>query len=95
MATKVVPVNLMESLVESKLEELMQQEEMCCCEQCRMDVMALSLNNLPAKYTSSLSGDIFTRFHAMSTQFQADITAAVLKAIAAVRSNPRHPTGVI
>ena len=90
METKTNPVNLMEALVESKLDELMQQEDMCCCEQCRMDVMALSLNNLPAKYTSSLSGDIFTRFNAMSTQFQADITGAVLKAIAAVRSNPRH-----
>lgn len=91
METKVTPVNLMESLVESRLEELMKQENMCCCEQCRMDVMALALNNLPAKYTSTLSGNIFTRFHAMSAQFQADITAAILKAIAAVRNNPRHP----
>jgi|GEM_PF-336079 len=85
------PINVMESMVNIRVDELMKEEGICNCPTCRMDVITLSLNILPAKYTSSRSGDIYARFNAASTQVQADITAAILAAIATVKKNPRHP----
>ena len=85
------PVNLMEGLVEAKVDDLMREAGVCGCPVCRKDIIALSLNSLPAKYTSSSSGGIYASLYAGTAQFQADVTAAILAAIATVKSRPRHP----
>lgn len=90
MASEVILHNLMEKLVDSKLDELMQEADVCCCERCRTDALALSLNNLPPKYIVSVGGDIYARYEAMKAQCQADITATILNAIAVVDKYPRH-----
>ena len=90
MAPEIVLHNLMEDLVSNKLDCLMQQSGMCCCDECRADVMALTLNNLPPRYVATISGDVFTRFDTTKPQAQADITAKIIWAISIIQSNPRH-----
>lgn len=85
--------NIMEELVDSKVDEFMEGTEMCRCPQCRADVLALALNKLPPKYIATTSGDVFTRVAASTTQFQADIIAAIVQAVDLVSKNPRHPKG--
>lgn len=82
--------NLMEDLVASKLDDLMAQANACCCNRCKADILALTLNNLPPRYVVCICGDIFTRFDSTRLQSQADITAKILWAISVVQSNPHH-----
>jgi len=86
----IVPKNIMEDLVEWKLNELLRSAAMCCCERCRADVKALALNKLPPRYVVSVSGDVYSHFDAMNVQTQVNITAAIAAAIRIVRESPHH-----
>ncbi len=85
-----MPRNLMEELVDSRLDEYMRSEAVCQCERCRADVMALALNNLQPKYVVSVSGEVYSRYDAVKTQFQADVITTILCAIAVINKRPRH-----
>ena len=39
--------NVMEHVVEQKLDEIMKSYDGCKCERCRSDIAAITLNNLP------------------------------------------------
>lgn len=84
------PKNIMEDLVEGKLNELMRAANMCCCERCRADVKALALNNLPPRYVVSVGGDVYSHFQALNMQSQVNITTAIVAAIRVVRDSPHH-----
>lgn len=88
--TNLISKNIMEDLVDGRLDELMRFSGVCCCERCRADVRTLSLNTLPAKYVMSTSGDVYVRFQSLEPQMQADIVTAIMNAIEVVRANPRH-----
>ena len=88
--TKYDPKNIMEDLVECKLNELIRASNMCGCERCRADVQALALNKLPPKYVVSVSGDVYSHFQAMNVQTQVNITTAIVNAIRIVQQSPHH-----
>lgn len=90
METRITPRNLMEELVEDKLDEYILDADVCTCERCRADIMALALNNLPPRYIVSISGDVYSRFDAVKTQFQADVIITVLNAIEVIKNRPLH-----
>ncbi len=48
--------NLMEELVNDRIDNLMELENICRSPRCRADVYALALNHLPPKYIASASG---------------------------------------
>lgn len=85
--------NLMEELVDKRVDELMDMADMCGCPQCRADVRALALNRLPPRYITSIKGDVFARFEAQTSQDQAKVAGAIVRAIEIVRKNPRHEGG--
>lgn len=87
---RLVSKNLMEELVDMLLDDYMKEVGMCMCDQCREDVKAFALNNLPPRYVVSTIGGIFVRVNAMTTQSQADIATAIMKGIRIVNGNPRH-----
>lgn len=90
MADKSTPKNVLEDLVTYKLDELMQATDMCTCDRCRADVLAIVLNKLPSRYVSSNNGDIYARFQSLDFQMQANITTAILNAIDVVKKTPHH-----
>ena len=90
MSDKVVPKNVLEELVSYKLDELIKITYCCNCDRCRADVLAMALNKLPSRYVVSSSGDIYTRFQALSPQMQANITTVLINAIEVVKKAPRH-----
>jgi competence protein ComFB len=90
MATKIAPKNIMEDLVEVKLDELMRSAGMCCCERCHADVKALALNKLPPRYVVSTAGEVYSHFQELAAQNQINITTAIVAAIRTVHLNPHH-----
>ena len=84
-------VNVMEHMVDAKLEELLPRSNCCKCQKCTDDIRALALNRLPAKYVSTDLGELYTRVNsAMEQQSSLDINFAVYSAIEFVSSHPHH-----
>jgi competence protein ComFB len=82
--------NLMEELVDVRLDEDMRQAGVCTCHKCRADVFALALNHLPPQYVVTDRGNVFSHLSSSTPQSQAEIMVAVTTAIRIVGANPRH-----
>ena len=84
-------INMMEHYVDERLSELLKSYDCCKCEACVEDMKAYSLNRLPAKYVSTVNGQVFTRIQQeLESQPSVDLDVAVIKAIEHVSSSPRH-----
>ncbi len=83
--------NYMEEVVNRTLEEILSpRDDVCKCERCKLDIMALALNHLPPKYVVTDMGYIYTKVNELESQFKADVTVAVTNALKIIRKNPRH-----
>lgn len=82
----------METVVESKLNELIKDIDCCKCEKCRMDITAYVLNKLPAKYVSTEKGALMAELDMLDTQNEANVMTNILKAIELIAKNPKHWT---
>lgn len=83
-------VNVMEKVVDEKLEEMLQSENCCKCARCLEDMKAIALNKLPAKYVSTHSGELFTKLDTTTRQISVDLNVAVSYAIDCVSAHPSH-----
>jgi len=84
-------VNTMESIVDTKLKELLEKSDCCKCEHCYEDIKCLSLNALPAKYVSTTKGELFSKLsNAMIKQHSIDVNIACVNAIEFVKAHPKH-----
>ncbi len=83
--------NHMEVVVSDVVEQELKKidEEWAKDERCKLDVMALILNRLPARYVVTGKGWIMTKIKETEVQFQADILREMVKAIKIVKNNPR------
>ncbi|MBF0542813.1 MAG: late competence development ComFB family protein [Candidatus Riflebacteria bacterium] len=89
--TEVFLNNRMEVFVRNELEVLKAREaDICTCERCLLDVIALALNALPSRYVVTKFGEIAANLELESSQYRADVTVALLKALEKVRQKPRH-----
>ncbi len=88
----VVLVNKMEKAVMGMVDKLYAEgrHPTCLCDRCKLDVVALALNNLPSKYVVTNVGNAVTNVALESSQWQANLTLAVCNAIDIVHGNPRH-----
>ncbi|MEW6708432.1 MAG: late competence development ComFB family protein [Candidatus Riflebacteria bacterium] len=89
---EIVIVNKMESAVKRMLDEIIRRREkdVCACERCKLDVIALALNSLPPKYVVTEIGNAVINVDLDSAQGKANITMAVCSAIDIVNKRPRH-----
>jgi competence protein ComFB len=84
-------VNYMEKLVFSKLNEVLAtRKDICKCEQCRLDIAAIALNNLSPRYIVTDRGKLYAKLDMMETQFGVDILMAISKGLNIVAAHPRH-----
>ena len=67
--------------------------DFCPCKQCEMDVIALSLNKVKAKYVVSPMGQVFSNIMRNDRQLRADALIAVLDAVKIVSQKPNHNSG--
>lgn len=86
-------VNVTESLVEQKLDEIIDSLGCCKCEQCRADMISYALNRLAPKYASTEIGRAYAKLDLLSYQFEIDLTTALYEAAEQVKKHPRHHLG--
>jgi len=82
--------NYMEDVVRHTLDSIIDKEDCCNCEKCRLDIMAIVLNDLPSKYVVTREGELYAKVNNLRQQFEVDVVAAITKAAAIVKQNPRH-----
>jgi competence protein ComFB len=82
--------NLMEETVLAALQDLVTKQNICNCEQCRLDIAAIALNNLPPRYVVTPKGASYARADLLEVQKYVDVIGAVTKAIKLVKEHPRH-----
>ena len=82
--------NFMEVVVENQINELVKIMNICNCEKCHMDIMAIALNELPPKYVVSEKGELFSKLSELQQQFDVDVQTAIIKAALFVSKNPKH-----
>lgn len=80
-------VNTMESVVLEKLDSVLSRMQCCKCDRCKKDIVAMSLNKLPPKYMVLVEGQPTPD---LSPQLNAQVIAAMIQAVLAVRAHPRH-----
>lgn len=84
-------VNVTEDLVQEKLEEIIDTLGCCQCEQCKADIVSLTLNKLSPKYVSTDIGKAYVKLDYMNPQFETDLLTAIYESAQIVKKNPRHP----
>jgi len=85
--------NYTEDLVIDKLKELLEQEEndnICKCDKCILDMCTFALNRLSPQYVVSHKGEVFTKINDFNQQSKVDVMATVAKAIEVVSKNPHE-----
>lgn len=80
---------------EEVLEQLRKQNpNICDCERCREDVMAVALNRLPPRYIATDKGEIFTKVSFSRVGGKAEIIASLIHGFELVGKQPRHKKSV-
>ncbi len=85
-----VYVNIMESIVKDKIIYFMRQFDVCTCDRCVADTIALTMNGLIPRYivTSPAAVDPLISFY--TNKLISDVTVEATKACIIVKDNPRH-----
>lgn len=84
--------NLMEDMMRERLVRTINVLGACDCERCKMDIMAIALNALPAAYGVVWKNDAMY-IKKLRAVYEVKVTAALIKAIQQVKSAPRHQVG--
>ena len=82
--------NLMEDMVERKLNHMMPQLNCCTCDICKTDIMCYALNRLKPKYVATSQGELLSRIDSLSATFDIAIMTELTTGAEIVRKNPRH-----
>lgn len=82
--------NVMETVCEEELRALEPDLHCCLCEQCRNDIIAFALNQLPCRYVVTPAGGAISKAAAMRIQHMTDVRTALIRAAQTVKGSPRH-----
>jgi hypothetical protein len=82
--------NVMQALVEDKTDKYIRMFGLCNCARCRIDVIALALSNLPAKYVVAKPHELIPRLSIYEQKFSAAVVTQVMSACRKVLERPHH-----
>ena len=82
------PFNIMESLVNELLDDVIAELHGCTCEVCRSNVFAVALNNLPTRYITDHSRVVLVAQRTRD-EYGSLIRRKIADAIEQVKRNPR------
>jgi len=83
--------NYMEGVVTAYVDEVTAGDpDFCQCPRCRLDVIAIALNDVKPKYVVTTKGLAYARMGELQAQFKADTIVAVTRAMKIVKAHPRH-----
>ncbi|MEG1366959.1 MAG: late competence development ComFB family protein [Oscillospiraceae bacterium] len=81
------PVNIMEILLESRLDAAMDKFRCCNCDKCRKDIIAITLNKLPPYYITTQDPE---KMADAESKYAGQVATALVQAILIVKSHPSH-----
>ena len=82
--------NIMEDMVEDKLEHLLPQLNCCTCDICKTDILCYALNRLKPKYVSTEQGALLSRVDSIGVTYGAAIITELTAGAELVRKYPHH-----
>jgi len=82
--------NFTESAVKLYMDRWYKEADVCQCDICRMDVMAIMLNNLKPKYVVTDTGALYAQLDDFDPQYKIDFMTVMSQAAQIVKNNPRH-----
>ncbi len=82
--------NVMEELVEEKIEGIMKEAGCCTCERCEADVAAYVLNRIPPKYVATEKGELITKSLQFDREFKVKLLIMISEGARVVKESPRH-----
>lgn len=85
-----IRLNVIERIVEEKIIYFMRQFEVCTCERCIADTIALTLNGLSPKYIVTAPYAVEPLMSFYTNKYISEITVEATKACIAIKENPRH-----
>lgn len=87
-----VSENLLKKEVRPVIKEAFaERDDICTCEQCYKDVLAISLTKLKPRYAGSEEGEVVLKSVDISSdQTRLDILRVIHEAIDRVNENPHH-----
>lgn len=83
-------VNIVVEMVGQKVNELINDMDMCDCKRCRLNACAIALNNLPSHYVTTEKGALLGELDDVEINYQTNITVEVTKALLIVKERPLH-----
>ncbi|MFC5407037.1 late competence development ComFB family protein [Cohnella soli] len=85
-------LNAMEPIVSHMFEDHFEKTGVlkCACERCQADILALALNHLPPRYTSTQAGEAYVKALFQEPQLQSDILRELASAVQVIEQNPSH-----
>jgi len=82
--------NVMETIVEEAWDKVGPELDCCQCEQCRNDIIAWALNQLPPRYVATHSGKAISKADTLRIQHLTDVRTALVQGARIVKEHPRH-----
>ena len=82
--------NMMEIFMEQLFDDRKDQIDCCTCPECRNDIIALALNQLPPRYVCTHKGELLSKVEQLAKQNRADAMTALTQAAEKVKEFPRH-----
>ena len=80
--------NYTEEAVRVFLDRWFKEADVCQCEACRLDVMAIMLNNLKPKYVVTDKGALFAQMDDFDPQYRTDLMTVMTMAVKTVKDRP-------
>ena len=82
--------NYTEDAVKLYVNRWFSEADVCQCDNCRLDVMAIMLNNMQQRYVVTDQGALYAQMSDFDPQFKADIMTNMGLAVKIVKNRPKH-----
>jgi len=82
--------NYTEEAVKLFMDRWFKEAGICQCDSCRLDTMAIMLNNLTPKYVVTEKGALYAQLDDFDPQHKIDFMTIMTQAVQTVKNKPRH-----
>lgn len=82
--------NYTEEAVKLYVDRWYKEADVCQCESCRLDTMAIMLNKLTPKYVVTDKGALYAQLDDFDPQYKIDFMTFMTQAVQIVKKSPRH-----
>ena len=82
--------NYTEDAVRHYVDKWFSAADVCQCDSCRLDVMAIMLNKMEPRYVVTDQGALYAQMSDFDPQFKADMMTNMGLAVKIVKNRPKH-----